>query len=67
VLHFVDNFLDFAHQHPELEFKITRIGCGLAGLKDEEIAPMFREAGKNCLFDEAWKQWLPGKQFWGTF
>lgn len=67
VLHFVDNFLDFAHQHPELEFKITRIGCGLAGFKDEEIAPMFREAGKNCLFDEAWKQWLPGKQFWGTF
>lgn len=40
----VDNFLQCAREHPELTFLVTRIGCGIAGFKDEEIAPLFREA-----------------------
>lgn len=36
---------------------VTRIGCGLAGYKDEEIAPMFKGA-TNCSFAEEWKQYL---------
>jgi hypothetical protein len=64
----VDEFIFFALEHPELEFQITQIGCGLAGFKAEEIAPLFRGAPSNCTFDEAWKPWLDHRQkFWGTF
>jgi hypothetical protein len=38
---FVDMFIEFAKQHPELEFLVTEIGCGLAGYKVEDIAPLF--------------------------
>lgn len=41
---YVDGFLEFAGMHPELEFLVTRIGCGIAGFRDEEIAPLFKGA-----------------------
>ena len=41
---YVDEFIEFAKQHPELIFLVTRIGCGIAGFKDSEIAPLFRGA-----------------------
>lgn len=41
---YVDDFLDFARDHPEMEFLVTRIGCGIAGFTDEQIAPLFRHA-----------------------
>ena len=41
---YVDEFIEFSKEHPELTFYVTRIGCGIAGFSDEEIAPLFREA-----------------------
>jgi len=41
---YVDEFIAFAKSHPDLFFLVTRIGCGIAGFRDEEIAPLFREA-----------------------
>ena len=41
---YVDEFLSFAQQHKELQFLVTRIGCGIAGFKDYEIAPLFKNA-----------------------
>lgn len=41
---YVDDFLQFAREHQELRFLVTRIGCGIAGFSDAEIAPLFREA-----------------------
>ncbi len=41
---YTDEFIKFAKAHPELHFLVTRIGCGIAGFRDEEIAPLFREA-----------------------
>ena len=38
---YVDEFIEFAKQHPKLTFLVTRIGCGIAGFTDEEIAPLF--------------------------
>jgi hypothetical protein len=40
---FVDEFISFARQHPELFFYVTRIGCGIAGFQDREIAPLFAQ------------------------
>lgn len=42
---YVDDFVDFAKANPNLRFLITRIGCGIAGFRDEEMAPLF----KGCL------------------
>jgi hypothetical protein len=41
---YVDEFIEFAKQHPELTFYVTRIGCGIAGFKDIDIAPLFAAA-----------------------
>lgn len=41
---YTDEFIAFAKTHPDLHFLVTRIGCGIAGFRDEEIAPLFREA-----------------------
>ena len=41
---YVDEFIRFAKEHPELTFLVTRIGCGIAGFRNEEISPLFAEA-----------------------
>ena len=41
---YVDEFIAFAKAHPELTFYVTRIGCGIAGFRDKDIAPLFRDA-----------------------
>ncbi|MCR5679159.1 MAG: hypothetical protein K6G08_02970 [Prevotella sp.] len=41
---YVDEFVEYARQHPELLFLVTRIGCGIAGFRDAEIAPLFQKA-----------------------
>ena len=41
---YVDDFIAFASAHPESFFYVTRIGCGIAGFRDKEIAPLFSEA-----------------------
>ncbi|KWT69559.1 MULTISPECIES: hypothetical protein [unclassified Variovorax] len=44
----VDRFLAFAASRPDIQFEVTPIGCGLAGYKHAEIAPMFEDAPANC-------------------
>ena len=41
---YVDQFVDFAIAHPEYKFLVTKIGCGIAGFRVSEIAPLFRAA-----------------------
>jgi hypothetical protein len=55
---FVTTFLDFAREHHELTFSITRVGCGLAGYRDVDIAPMFEKASSNCLLPKEWRELL---------
>ena len=37
----VERFIGFAKEHTELTFLVTPIGCGIAGYRAEEIAPLF--------------------------
>jgi len=66
---YVDEFIEFAATYPELEFKVTRVGCGLAGYTDADIAPLFMNAPDNCTFDEAWLPFLNNgsirRAYWG--
>ena len=41
---YVDEFIRFAKKHPWLTFLVTRIGCGIAGFQDRDIAPLFKAA-----------------------
>lgn len=43
---YVDDFIDLAREWDQTTFYVTRIGCGIAGFTDEEIAPLFAEALK---------------------
>ncbi len=41
---YVDDFIELAREWDQTTFYVTRIGCGIAGFKDEDIAPLFDEA-----------------------
>lgn len=52
---YVDSFIKFASLNPQLKFSVTRIGCGLAGYEDADIAPMFEKAPENCILPAGWR------------
>ncbi len=41
---YVDEFIEFANQHPDVTFLVTHIGCRIAGFTDEGISPLFENA-----------------------
>jgi hypothetical protein len=48
----------FSGYGPQTTFFVTGIGCGAAGYKPEDIAPMFKGAPLNCSFPDVWKPYL---------
>lgn len=52
----VDELITYANQHPDVVFEVTRIGCGLAGYMDHEIAPMFVSAPGNMRLPSGWRK-----------
>ena len=46
---YVDQFLEYAEDHPEFTFLVTKVGCGLAGWSIEDIAPLFSEVPTNVV------------------
>lgn len=55
---YVDEFIGYAKQHPGLLFRVTRIGCGIAGFTDEQIAPLFKAAVpmENISLPNGWRE-----------
>ena len=53
---YVDEFIQFATEHSELTFLVTRIGCGIAGFRDNEISPLFEKAHtlENVVLPSGW-------------
>ena len=50
-------FMQHAKNHPHKIFAVSRVGCGLAGYSDEQIAPMFKGHPPNVYFlEERWKE-----------
>ena len=66
---YVDDFVEYVRQHPDNRFLVTRIGCGIAGFKDEEIAPLFSELKDtpNVCLPEDWLLELHHDDFVDTF
>ena len=47
-------FAVYAAQHPELTFILTKVGCGLAGFKEDDIKPFFKLLPPNVRKPEGW-------------
>ena len=56
IQYYVNDFLEYAGVHPDLRFLVTKIGCGLAGCCENEIAPMFKNAPPNCILPNNWSK-----------
>ncbi len=51
---FAQYFLHYAEVNPELTFLLTKIGCGLAGYSEKDIAPIFHRCSPNIVKPEGW-------------
>jgi len=53
---YVDEFIAFAKDHPELTFFVTKIGCGIAGFSEAQISPLFKNAHgiTNIILPRGW-------------
>jgi len=55
----VNRFLDHASVHPTRAYFVTRIGCGLAGYADEQIAPIFAARPlANLSYPDSWRAYM---------
>ncbi|MGL5682777.1 MAG: A1S_2505 family phage non-structural protein [Marinifilaceae bacterium] len=41
---YVKDLIEYAQKHPDKQFLVTEIGCGIAGFTPAQIAPLFKEA-----------------------
>lgn len=58
IMCYVNAFLAYAGKHPQLDFQVTAVGCGLAGYKTEDMAPMFDGFTSNVHLPIEWKKFL---------
>lgn len=50
---YADRFIECADLRPDLTFYLTEVGCGLAGHKVEDIAPLFKNCPPNVIKPES--------------
>lgn len=46
---YIDEFITFAKNHPDDLFELTPVGCGLAGFRPSQIAPLFKGVSENVV------------------
>ena len=59
---YVNDFVAYAKQHSDQHFYVTRIGCGIAGFTDEQMAPLFKDllGLDNVSIPKQWEEILQG-------
>lgn len=57
----IQGFLDFARRDPSIKYQLTRVGCGLAGFKDAEMAVLFKDSPPNVVLPGVWRSFLDPK------
>lgn len=65
VIEKINRFLAFTKDHTDLFFLVTRIGCGVGGYRDEEMAQFFKNALdlKNVSLPKSFVNALNGEQY----
>lgn len=56
--HYIEDFKIYTKNHPKIKYFITSVGCGVAGYKVEEIAPMFKGISKNVIFPVSFRPFV---------
>ncbi|EHU1357117.1 hypothetical protein OFN07_02110 [Acinetobacter baumannii] len=56
--HYVEDFKVYAKNHPKMKYFVTALGCGIAGYKVSEIAPLFKGIHHNVIFPESFKPYV---------
>ena len=49
-----ERFVAFAVEHPELRFYLTKVGCGIAGHDESDVAPLFDATPDNVVKPAGW-------------
>lgn len=54
---FVEDFINYAYLHPDDEFMLTPIGCGLAGYRRDQIKPLVEKYNRpsNVIYTKEWE------------
>ena len=57
---YIDKFISYAKTNKGKKFLVTRVGCGIAGFYDNQMAPLFKEAIKldNVFLPRRWVEIL---------
>ncbi len=58
IQHYIDDFKIYTKNHPKMKYFITSVGCGVAGYKVEEIAPMFKGVSRNVIFPVSFRPFV---------
>ena len=58
IQHYVDDFKTYTKNHPKTRYFVTSIGCGVAGYKVAEIAPMFKGISKNVILPASFRPYV---------
>lgn len=58
IRYYVSQFNYYCTRNPNLIFFVTRIGCGLAGYTDKQIAPLFKDTPRNCVLPKEWWEYI---------
>jgi hypothetical protein len=61
---YITDFILFSKENSNQIFHLTRVGCGLAGYKDRDIAPLFNGIEFNVKVSSLWIPFFPYHQTW---
>ena len=63
VVGYIHDFIAHAWaNYTKHNYFVTRIGCGLAGFEDADIAPHFKQATPNVYLPEPWRKYIETKK-----
>ena len=53
----IKDFIEYAEAHPDDEFMLTPIGCGLAGYRRDQIKPLIEKYNRpsNVIYTKEWE------------
>lgn len=54
---YIKDFIEYAEAHPNDEFLLTPIGCGLAGYRRDQIKPLIEKYNRpsNVIYTREWE------------
>lgn len=53
---YIHEFIEFARVNPDKRFHVVKIGCGLAGWQEHQIAPEFKDSPSNVILPDGWRE-----------